>query len=579
MEIMMQKKSGFIRLLPFLGEYRKYAFLSPLFVSCEVVCEILIPALIAQLLDKCLAGEQIADLKTLIIKLVVLCFCALVTGMLAGRFAALGGAGFAKNLRQKCFSRVQNYSFSNLDDISIPSIITRLTSDITMVQNVFMLIIRSMIRSPLMIICSIFMAIRINANLSFIFILGLPFLGICMFLISRKVTPLFMILMSKIDGLNSALQEVLVAIRIVKSFVREKFEKDKFYATVQDLKQSQIRAEKVIMLNEPLMCFFLEACVIGILFFGGKMILSHQLTPGELVCFITYIFNILMATGMVSMMLVAYFRTRVCAERIHEVLEKKSTLIDTPQSTVQMNDGSIIFSNVDFGYVADRKVLNDISFEIKSGETIGIIGQTGCGKSSLVMLIPRLYDIFSGSIQIGGHNIKDYSLNYLRNNVSMVLQNNTLFSGTIEENLRWGNLNASKEEIDHVCEVACVDEFVSKMPNGLQTQLGEGGVNLSGGQKQRLCIARALLKNPKIVIFDDSTSAVDNATDRKIRNELNKIDATKLIITQRVISVVNSDRILVLNNGKVDAFDTPENLMKNNAIYKDMYETQLGGVQ
>ncbi|MCQ2914699.1 MAG: ABC transporter ATP-binding protein/permease [Alphaproteobacteria bacterium] len=574
------KTKGFLSLFAFLGKYKKYACLSPLFVIGEVACEIVIPVILGKILDESMKNGFSSYVKESGILLVILCLIALVLGSLAGRCSAVAGAGFAKNLRLKCFSKVQDFSFGNIDKISVPSIITRLTSDVTMVQNVFILLIRSLIRSPMMIVGSIIMALKINVELAYIFLAIVPVYGFCMFYLSKIANPLFLKLMEKYDGLNSALQEILIAIRVVKSFSREDFENKKFERTVLDLKSAQVKAEGAMTLSEPLMYFCLQACLLLVLFFGGKMVLNETLTPGELICFITYISNILLAMGMLSMLLIAFFRTKVCAKRINDVLDEEILIKENKNSNLTMKDNSIEFENVNFGFVNDRCVLKNLNFKINSGETIGILGQTGSGKSALVMLIPRLYDILSGKIKIGGNDIKDYSLRYLRSNVSMVLQNNTLFSGTVEENLRWGNINASKEEINKVCEIACVNEFISKMPNGLDTELGEGGVNLSGGQKQRLCIARALLKKPKIIIFDDSTSAVDTATDRKIRSGLKDYmpDTTKIIIAQRIISVMNADRIILVKNGEIVAFDTPDNLLNSNELYSDIYKTQMGGI-
>ena len=512
-------------------------------------------------------------------QMVLYALFALLCGALAARFAALGGLGFGSELRRGLFYKLQTYSFKNLDRFRTASLVTRLTADVNNIQNAFMMIIRVAVRAPFMLVCATWMAFKINHSLVSVFLVAIPVLGTALAVIACMAFPRFTAMLKRYDGLNASVQENLISIRVVKAFVRSDYEKKKFKEANDGLRDSSIRAEKVLAFNGPFMQITIYACIIAILWFGGNHIINGTMQTGELISFISYVTQILMSLMMISMIFVMLVMSKASLVRIGEVLEEVPDIQDGKETEVK--DGSITFENVSFRYNggAEENVLQNINLSIRSGETIGIIGGTGSAKSTLVQLIPRLYDASEGRVLVGGKDVRDYSIHVLRDAVSMVLQKNVLFSGSIRDNLRWGNENSTQEEIEEACESAQADGFVKSFPDGYDTDLGQGGVNVSGGQKQRLCIARALLKHPKIIILDDSTSAVDTATDAKIRAALRKDlkGTTALIIAQRISSVEDADRILVLNDGKISDFDTHENLMKNSEIYREVYESQKKG--
>lgn len=573
------------KLFPCIGEYKKYAILTPVVMIGEVLMEIMIPFIMANIIDIGIKGNggvpYIAKMGLLMIAMALISLCF---GGLGGKFAAMAGMGFAKNLRKTLFDKVQDFSFSNVDKFTTSSLITRLTTDITNTQNAFMMFIRMAVRAPLMLIGATIMAVVINPKLSVVFLVAVPVLGIALFFIVSNAHPRFVAMLGKYDKMNAAIQENLIGIRVVKAFVREDNEINKFEMSADSVRKAQVRAEKLIIMNMPIMQLTMYSCIIAVIWFGGKLVIKGDFEIGQLSSFITYITQILMSLMMLSMLFIMFVISRASVSRIAEVLDEEIDIKDDNENnSLTVQDGSIEFHKVAFSYAKDKEnlTLSDIDFCIHSGETIGIIGGTGSAKTTLVQLIPRLYDVLEGDIIVGGHNVKDYPLEVLRNDVAMVLQKNVLFSGTIKENLKWGNNNATDEELMEACKAAQAHDFIMSFPDGYETDLGQGGVNVSGGQKQRLCIARALLKKPKIVILDDSTSAVDTATDSKIREAFKeKLDGTTtIIIAQRVTSVSDADRILVLDNGKIDAFATHEELMKDNKIYQEVYESQQKGVR
>jgi len=571
------------KLLPCLGKYKKYAILTPLMVIGEVIIEVLIPLVMSKIIDVGIRNRDMEYVIKMGVFMVLMAMFALLFGALSGRFAAVAGMGFAKGLRQKLFDKVQGFSFANADKFSTASLVTRLTTDVTNTQMAFMMIIRILVRSPLMLISATAMTVAINARLAVIFLVAIPVLGAALYLIITKAHPRFRALMKVYDGMNASVQENLVAIRVVKAFVREDYEKGKFKDAADAVREAQIKAEKIIICNMPLMQFVMYGCMIAISWFGGRMIIGGTLLTGELMSFISYVMQIMMSLMMISFMFVMVVLSRASVARIIEVIDEEIDIKDNSEnSDLKVEDGSIVFDNVSFSYSKNRDNLTlcDCSFEIKSGETIGIIGGTGSAKTSLVQLIPRLYDVMDGKILVGGHDVRDYQLDSLRNSVAMVLQKNVLFSGTIKENLRWGNKNATDEEIVEACTAAQAHDFVVSFPEGYDTDLGQGGVNVSGGQKQRLCIARALLKKPKIIILDDSTSAVDTATDSNIRQAFREklSDTTTIIIAQRIASVCDADRIIIMDDGKINAIGTHEELLAANSIYREVYESQQKGV-
>ncbi|MDO5559708.1 MAG: ABC transporter ATP-binding protein [Oscillospiraceae bacterium] len=570
-----------------IREYKKTSVKSVVYITLEVIFEILIPLCMARLLDKgIIAGQMNVVIKYGVI-LLVLALLQLATGMLAAVLSARAAAGFAANLRHDIFKNVQTFSFSNIDRFSTASIVTRLTTDVTNVQNAYQMIIRMAVRSPGMLIFSLAVAFSIDHKISLIFLAVIPALGFLLYLIIRKVFPIFERVFKRYDKLNNVVQENLRGIRVVKSFNQEKHETGKFNAISEEIFSDFTRAEKIIALNSPIMQFFMYGCLIFISWFGAKAIVLSSnnellgLTTGQLTALITYAIQILVSLMMLSMVFAMITIAQSSAQRITEILNETSDITNPQQPVTEVENGSVTFDHVSFMYKknADKKVLDDISFSIRTGETVGIIGATGSSKSSLIQLIPRLYDTSGGSVSVSGKDVRSYDLDVLRNEVAVVLQKNVLFSGTIKENLRYGNENASDEEIELACRLSCADEFISSMKDGYDTYIEQGGTNVSGGQKQRLCIARALIKKPKILILDDSTSAVDTKTDAIIQKSFKSYipETTKIIIAQRISSVQNADKIIVLDDGKINAIGTHEELLKSCSIYSEIFETQMKG--
>ena len=562
-------------------EYKKPMILTPLFVIGEVIMEALIPYVIALLVNDIKAGCSVNTILHYGYILLAFAMTSLLFGYLAGYSCANATCGFAKNLRHDVFYNIQEFSFSNIDKFSSASLVTRLTTDIQNVQMAFMMLIRMAFRAPLNLIFSFFMAYYMGGKMAVIFLIIIPILGIGLYIIAKVTMPLFRKGFPKFDTLNSSIEENIKGIRVVKSFVREDFEREKFEKASGDIKDIFTKAERILALNSPLMQACIYSVMLFVLYFGSKTIITTHgasLDIGQFSTLLTYSFQILSSLMMLSMLFVMITFSEESADRICEVLKEKSDLISPANAVMEVKDGSIDFDHVRFKYTknADRPVLEDVDLHIKSGETIGIIGGTGSAKTSLVQLIPRLYDATEGSVRVGKRNVKDYDLTVLRDSVAMVLQKNVLFSGTIEENIRWGNKDASLDEVKHVCKLACADEFIELRPEGYNTYIEQGGTNVSGGQKQRLCIARALLKKPKILIMDDSTSAVDTKTDAKIRKAMKDYipETTKIIIAQRTSSVEDADRIIVMDNGKIDAIGTSEELLKSNKIYQEVYYSQ-----
>ncbi len=572
------------KLMKSIGQYKKETILTPIFVSLEVILEVIIPLLMANLIDDGVYGREMNMVYKIGIQLVICAALSLLFGMLSGMFASKASAGFARNLRKNLYFKVQDFSFSNIDKFSTSSLVTRLTTDVTNVQNAFQMIIRIAVRTPLMLIISLLFSISISAKLSLIFLILIPFLGVGLYLIIRKVHPLMKRIFRTYDNLNNVVEENVAGIRVVKSFVIEEKEKKKFGKVSNSIYQDFSKAEKILALNSPLMQFSIYGCILLISWFGAQIIVNSgmaELTTGELMTMFTYSIQILSSLMMLSMVLVMIAISKSSAERIVEVLEEVPDIKNPENPIEKVADGSIEFKNVSFSYIndKDKECLKDINIKINSGETIGIIGGTGSGKSSLVNLIPRLYDVTEGELLVGGRNVKEYDLEALRNEVACVLQKNVLFSGTISENIRWGNENATDEEVEKVCRLAQADEFIQTFPDKYETYIEEGGTNVSGGQKQRLCIVRALLKNPKILILDDSTSAVDTKTDSLIQKAFKEEipGTTKIIIAQRISSIENCDRILVMDKCKIDGIGTHEELLKTNEIYREVYESQTKG--
>ena len=563
--------------------YRRQAILTPIFILAEVVMEVLIPLQMAKVIN---LGVNLGDINAVLVHggaMVVMALLSLVFGVLAAKTSVNASVGFAKNIRQALFHKVQDFSFANVDRFSTASLVTRLTTDVTNMQTAFMMCIRMLVRSPVMLIGATFMAAYISPKLALIFLVVIPVLGGLLGVIAVKTFPRFQVMLAKYDALNARVQENLTAIRVVKAFVREDYEIEKFDASADDVRAAMVRSEKLLVWNGPVMQFCMYGCMIAISWFGGKLIIGGSMQIGDLMSFISYVSQILMSLMMLSMIFVMLVMSRASASRISEVLNETLDLTDdNVTEDVPVKDGSIVFEHVDFSYSKDKDVLNlsDINFSIASGETIGIIGGTGSAKSTLVQLIPRLYDVLDGRILVGGRDVREYKLDTLRRQVAMVLQKNVLFSGTIRENLLWGDENATQEQVEEACRAAQAHDFIKSFPDGYETELGQGGVNVSGGQKQRLCIARALLAHPKIIILDDSTSAVDTATDSKIRAALHEklAGTTTIIIAQRITSVMDADRIIVLDDGKIDAIGTHEQLLQSNAIYREVYESQQKGV-
>lgn len=564
-----------------IKEYKKASILTPVFVTCEVIMELLIPILMAKIIDDGIGKGNDTHVYKVGALMAVLAMLSLLFGILNGKYAAEASTGFAKNLRKGMYENIQNFSFSNIDKYSTAGLVTRMTTDVTNVQNAYQMIIRMCARAPMMLIIAVIMSISISLKLSMIFIVAIIFLGGCLALIIYSAFGVFDKVFKKYDNVNASVQENVNAIRVVKAYVREDYENKKFNRAIEEVYRLFVKAESRVTLNNPVMMVTVYGCILALSWFGAKMIVVNELTTGELVSLFSYIMNIMISLMMISMAFVMITMARASAERIAEVLNEKSDLTNNDNPVYSVKNGDIDFNQVNFKYksTSEEMVLSDIDVHIKSGETIGIIGGTGSSKSSFVNLISRLYDVTDGEVKVGGINVKDYDIETLRNEVSVVLQKNVLFSGTIKENLRWGNKNATDEELVTACKLACADEFIEKFPDGYDTYIEQGGSNVSGGQKQRLCIARALLKKPKILILDDSTSAVDTATDAKIRANMKKSipGTTKLIIAQRISSVQESDKIIVLDDGHIDGFGTHEELLANNEIYKEVYYSQTKG--
>ena len=560
-----------------IKEFKRASIATPIFMILEVVMETIIPLLMASIIDKGVEAGNIGHIYRTGALMVVMAAMGLLWGVLGGKYGAKASAGFARNLRQAMFDNIQTFSFSNIDKYSTAGLVTRLTTDVTNLQNAYQMLLRMFVRAPFSMLFAMIMAFQINARLASVYLIAVIFLGACLVLMMSRATKYFQQVFRKYDDLNASVQENVSAIRVVKAYVREDYEKKRFTKASENVYQMFVKAERIVTNNGSLMMFTVYACILGISWLGAKMIVSETLTTGQLMSLLTYCMNILMSLMMLSMIFVMVTMSTASAERICEVLNEKADLVNPENPDFEIPDGSIEFKNVDFAYrKGGNKVLSDINLKIQSGETVGIIGGTGSAKSSLVNLISRLYDVSAGEVLVGGKDVRGYDLETLRNQVSVVLQKNVLFSGTILDNLRWGDKDATEEECIRACKLACADEFIETFPEKYNTYIEQGGSNVSGGQKQRLCIARALLKKPKILILDDSTSAVDTATDSKIRKAFAEEipGTTKLIIAQRISSVQNADHIIVMEDGKVNAYGTHEELLKTNPIYRDVYESQ-----
>lgn len=564
-----------------MGKYKKESIITPIFTAVEVFLEILIPFITASIIDK---GIQAGDMRKVGIYggiMLIIAFLSLFCGIQAGKYGAAASTGFACNLREKMYENIQTFSFSNIDKFSTAGLVTRMTTDVTNVQNAYQMIIRSVVRAPLMMICSITMCVIISPRLSIIFLVALIFLGFVLFFIIYKVTPVFTSGFEKYDELNASVQENISGIRVVKAFVREEHENKKFNKAADNLYKTFVKAESFLAFNNPTMMLVVYGCIVALSWFASHFIVSGSITTGNLTSMFSYVMNMLMALMILSMIFVMVSMSAASARRISEVLNEKADLANPEKPYEEVEDGRIDFNHVNFSYRKNstEDTLHDIDIHINAGETIGIIGGTGCGKSSFVSLISRLYDVTEGSVCVGGKDVRTYDMDALRNQVAVVLQKNVLFSGTILDNLRWGDDNASYEDCVEACKQACADEFIERMTKKYDTWIEQGGTNVSGGQRQRLCIARALLKKPKVLILDDSTSAVDTATDAKIKQAFaQKIPGTtKLIVSQRISSIQDADRIIVLEDGKVSGFDTHENLMENNKVYREICEVQMQG--
>ena len=569
-------------LLRQVKQYKKDSLLTPMFMVFEVVMELLIPVVTASIVDDGIGAGNMSHIYLYGALMLVMAMCSLFFGMMGGKYAASASSGFACNVREAMFEKIQRFSFSNIDKFSTAGLVTRLTTDVTNIQNAYQMILRMCIRSPLMLLFAVIMCLYLNVRLSVIFLVAIAFMGICLFTIIVVTMKVFDETFKKYDDLNASVQENISAIRVVKAFVREQKESEKFTEASGNLYRMFVKAESNLALNGPVMMISVYGCILALSWFGAHFIVEGTFTTGELTAMFSYVLNIMMSLMMLSMIFVMLTLSAASARRINEVLSETPDLQDPQDPIYAIPDGSIDFNHVSFSYQhtgTGKATLSDIDVHIRSGETIGVVGGTGSGKSSFVSLISRLYDVTEGSVCVGGHDVRAYDMEMLRNQVAVVLQKNELFSGTILDNLRWGNEEATEEACIEACKQACADEFIEQLPNGYHTFIERGGANVSGGQKQRLCIARALLKKPKILILDDSTSAVDTATDARIRQAFaaNIANTTKLIIAQRISSVQEADRILVLEDGHVDAFDTHENLLRYNAIYQEMYDSQVKG--
>ncbi len=564
-----------------IKEFKKESVLTPVFMILEVVFETLIPLMMASIIDD---GVEAGDMRHIYIVgafMVASALCGLFCGVMGAKFGARASTGFARNIRQSMFDNIQTFSFSNLDKFSTAGLVTRMTTDVTNIQMAYQMLLRICFRAPINMICAMSMAYLINARLATVYLIAMILLAVVLFFIIRGAMKYFQMAFPKYDELNASVQENVSAIRVVKAYVREEHETSKLKKASQGIYDIFQKAERNVVLNMPVMQFTVYTCILLICWMGARMIVQNELTTGELMSLMAYCMNILMSLMMVAMIFVMMSMSIASARRISEVLEEKSDLTNPVNPVYDVPNGEIEFRDVDFSYYEDKDkaVLNGINLKIRSGETVGILGGTGSSKTSLVNLISRLYDVSSGTVLVGGRDVREYDMESLRNQVAVVLQKNVLFSGTILENLRWGNADAGEEECKRVCRLACADEFIEKMPDGYNTYIEQGGSNVSGGQKQRLCIARALLKKPKVLILDDSTSAVDTATDAKIRKAFAEEipDTTKLIIAQRVSSVQHADHIIVMEEGRIDGYGTHEELLANNEIYREVYESQTSG--
>lgn len=564
-----------------IKEYKWASIATPVFMLLEVAVDTIIPLLMASIIDNGVNKGDTRHIYIMGVWMIVAALFGLLTGCLGAKYGAKAAMGFGKNLRAAMFRNIQTFSFANIDRFSSASLVTRMTTDVTNIQNAYMMMLRMAMRAPASIICAMAMSFFISPRLATIYLIAVIALGALLLFISKAAMKYFDRAFKRYDDLNESVQENVSAIRVVKAYVREDYEKKRFSKAAENIYDVFVKAESLVVYNSPLMQFTVYACILLISWLGAHMVVSSTLTTGDLMALLTYCMNILMNLMMLSMVFVMISLSLASARRISEVLNEQSTLHNPKEPLYDVPDGRISFKHVTFRYsdTAETPVLSDINLDIKSGETIGIIGGTGSSKSSLVNLISRLYDTDTGSVTVGGHDVREYDMDTLRNKVAVVLQQNVLFSGTILENLRWGDKNATTDECINACKMACADDFIESFPDKYNTYIEQGGTNVSGGQKQRLCIARALLKKPRILILDDSTSAVDTATDSKIRAALAKTipGTTKLIIAQRISSVMDADRIIVMNDGKVDGFDTHENLLKNNEIYRDVYDSQTNG--
>lgn len=569
------------RILQEVKEYKAASIATPVYMILEVAMEMVIPYLMASIIDEGVNAGNMAHIYKVGSVMIAAALLGLLAGMLGGRYGAKASTGLAKNLREAMFNNIQTYSFANIDKFSTAGLVTRLTTDVTNVQMAYQMTLRMFMRAPTSLLCAMAIAFTINARLASVYLAAVLILGVILFFIIRHATKYFMMAFPKYDELNASVQENVSAIRVVKAYVREGEETDKFKKASQNIYNIFVKAECNVIVNAPLMQLTVYSCILLISWIGAKMIVSSELTTGEMMSLLAYCMNILMSLMMLSMVFVMISMSTASVRRIGEVLCEESTIQNPEHPVTEVKDGNVEFRNVSFSYKkdSDEPVLKEINLKVRSGETVGIIGGTGSAKSSLVSLISRLYDAESGEVLVGGVNVKDYDLEVLRNQVAVVLQNNVLFSGTILENLRWGDENATDEECAAACRLACADEFIRKFPEGYNTYIEQGGSNVSGGQKQRLCIARALLKKPKVLILDDSTSAVDTATDARIRRAFREEipDTTKFIIAQRISSVQDADRIIVMEEGKVHGFGTHEELLENNEIYREVYESQTQG--
>ena len=571
------------KLLKYVKGYWIFTVLAPLTIIGEVMLEVRIPMLMSDIVDTGVnGGAGLEYIFTKGLQMVIMALASLTCGALSARFASVAGMGFGANIRKALFGKIQDFSFANIDRFSTASLVTRLTTDVNTVQNTFMMVIRICVRAPVMFCMAIICAVQFNAKLSIVFAVVVPMLIVVLAVIVYMAFPLFKQMFRRYDDLNASVQENLIAVRVVKAFVRSEYEKKRFKKSNDALMNASVRAERLVIINNPVMMLCVYACIVAALWFGGGFVIEGSMKTGELMGFITYITQIMMSLMTISMIFVMIVTSKAAAARIIEVTEEIPDINDSnADASLEVKDGSIEMHNVCFKYNrdAEKNVLDNINLDIKSGETVGIIGGTGSAKTTLVQLIPRLYDVTQGELLVGGRNVREYKIKALRDSVAMVLQSNVLFSGTIAENLRWGDENATQEELEKACKIAQAHDFIESFPDGYETDLGQGGVNLSGGQKQRLCIARALIKKPKILILDDSTSAVDTATDAKIREGFaaNLGDVTTIIIAQRVSSISHADKIIVLDDGKIDAIGTHEELLENNEIYREVYTSQQEG--